>query len=280
MTLKTLLVCLTTQENAERLMSAAVTLARQHSAHLIGLHTIEALMVYPGIAMHVPGPAFSEFNASQKAQAAAIEEIFARATRNEDFPSEWRLLKTESASAADRMVESARTADLVIMAQQDRATDRYDQRHAQTRVIRECGRPVLVVPEGYSGAPLGPAAVIGWSGTREAARAAHDAIPLLAVQEGAEAHIVTVGGKESDVTSDTAAELATVLDRHGIAAQLVRRSYDGQSVSQILNREAMEKGAGLIVTGAYGHSRSYDFVIGAATTDLLDEAAFPVLFSK
>ena len=44
--------------------------------------------------------------------------------------------------------------------------------------------------------------------------------------------------------------------------------------------EAFESGADMIVTGAFGHSRVYDFVIGAVTRDLLHNAELPVLYSK
>ena len=36
---------------------------------------------------------------------------------------------------------------------------------------------------------------------------------------------------------------------------------------------------GGLVTGAFGHSRLYDFVIGATTSYLLDSMTVPVLFS-
>jgi hypothetical protein len=72
MGLKTILVCLTTDEHAETLLKVAVPLARKHGAHLIGLHTIEALLVYPVIAMHIPDIAFESFSASQKEESEAI----------------------------------------------------------------------------------------------------------------------------------------------------------------------------------------------------------------
>ena len=171
---KTILVCLTTPENTETLMKAAVPLARKHGAHLIGLHTVEALLVYPGIAMHIPEPAFATFNASQKMESEAIKAVFEKHTKNEDFVSEFRLIRAEAVSAVDRMVECARAADLVIMSHEDKEHDRYDQRNAQTQVIRESGRPVIVVPLEYDGPEIGANLLLGWSDTREAARAAHD----------------------------------------------------------------------------------------------------------
>ena len=42
----------------------------------------------------------------------------------------------------------------------------------QRDVIRECGRPVLIIPADYQGPEIGEKIVLGWSETREAARAA------------------------------------------------------------------------------------------------------------
>ncbi|WP_341211442.1 universal stress protein [uncultured Limimaricola sp.] len=57
---------------------------------------------------------------------------------------------------------------------------------------------------------------------------------------------------------------------------------DGGSskISGIIEREAFQTGAPLIVTGAFGHSRVYDFVRGAMTWSLLRNAKWPVRFSK
>ena len=191
MGLKTIMVCLTTPENTETLLKVAVPLARKHNAHLIGLHTVEALLVYPGIAMHIPEPTFASFNESQKKESGEIKAIFAKHTTNEDFVSEFRLVRAEAVSASERMVECARAADLVIMAHEDKENDRYDQRNAQIQVIRESGRPVIVVPLEYDGPEIGSNLLLGWSDTREAARAAHDMLGLAEV--GANLTVLRVG---------------------------------------------------------------------------------------
>ena len=178
MPIKTILVCMTTKENAETLMKAAVPLARRHGAHLVGLHTLQALEVYPGVAMHITADVYQQYNSGQHKEADAIEAIFDAHTKSEDFVSEWRLLKAQATLASERMVESARAADLVIMAHEDKKTDRYDQRHAQSAVIKKSGRPVIVLPMDYDGPEIGQKILVGWSDTREAARAVHDALAL------------------------------------------------------------------------------------------------------
>lgn len=276
---KTILVCLTTPENSQTLMKAAVPLARKHGAHLIGLHTIEALLVYPGIAMHIPEPAFANFNASQRKESDAIKAIFDKHTAVEDFVSEFRLLRAEAVSATERMVESARAVDLVIMAHEDKEHDRFDQRHAQSQVIRESGRPVIVIPPDYDGAEIGANLLLGWSDTREAARAAHDMLSV--ADEGATLTVLRVGKARQDALKDgDAIDVAENFARHGLKSTLEHREPLGDSIAEVLNKVAFEKGADLIVTGAFGHSRAYDFVLGATTYELLRNQKLPVLFSK
>lgn len=276
---KTIMICLTTPENANTLLKVAVPLARKNNAHLIGLHTVEALLVYPGIAMHIPEPAFAAFNANQKKESEAIKKVFAKHTANEDFVSEFRLVRAEAVSASERMVECARAADLVIMAHEDKVNDRYDQRHAQTQVIRESGRPVIVVPTDYDGPEIGANLLLGWSDTREAARAAHD---LLGVADAnANLTVLRVGKAQKDALKDgDAIDVVEMFARHGLKTTLEHREPLGLSIAEVLNKAAFEIGADLIATGAFGHSRAYDFVIGATTHALLRDQKLPVLFSK
>jgi len=279
MTIKTLLVCLTHRETADAAMKAAVPLARAKQAHLIGLHTLEALLVYPGIAMHVPGPVFSSFNDSQNIEAKEIEKIFRRHTDNEDFPSEWRQLKAESATAADRIIECARAADLVVMAKDD-ATGRYGNQSAlPAQVIRESGRPVLVVPADFDGPAIGSNIVLGWSDTREATRAAHDVLTLSG--DDCEVSILRIDhGSGHEMADFAVIDLATSFDRHGVKAVVRHLDGKGAEIGDILLEHAFESGADLVATGAFGHSRVYDFVIGAVTHSLLQNANMPVLFSR
>lgn len=279
MSLKTLLVCLTTPDHAETLMKLAVPLARKHGAHLTALHTVEALVVYPGIAMHIPDTAFEAFNESQKKEALDIKAVFAKHTENEDFPNEFRLVRAEATSANERMVESARAADLVIMAREDKDADRYDQRHAQTQVIRDSGRPVIVVPLGYEGPEIGRNILVGWSDTREAARAAHDALTL--ADDGAAVTLLRVGDSSQDALRDAdGIDMVETYARHGFKPTLEHHPTLGKEIAEVLNQVAFEKGADLMVTGAFGHSKVYDFVMGATTHALLKDAELPVLFSK
>ncbi len=279
MTLRTILVCLTSTSTAPELLQTAALLARRDNAHLVGIYVTESLVVYPDIAMHIPQESFQNFVSSQRAYAKEIEAIFHQQTQAEDFPVEWRKLSSDSGFLADSIIESARSADLVVMAQEDEGDDRPAINNLQEQVIRDCGRPVLVVPCDYVAETLGEKIVVGWSETREATRAVHDMLSV--ASPDAQVRIVRVGKNPAKPLSDHSAnDLATALNRHGPQIELVHREKDGAKVADVLNDEAFAFGADMLVTGAFGHSRTYDFVIGAATRALLENAKLPVLFSK
>lgn len=277
MAMKTLLASLIDPESAEAVMSCAVPLARAHGAHLVALHTLESLVVYPGVAIHMPPEVYTRHSQAQMEQAAIIEKVFQKHTDNEDIVAEWRLLKASSVSIVDRIIESARAADVVMMPNATKVEDQ--SREVQARVIRESGRPVLVVPPDFTGADVGKRIVLGWSDTREATRGAHD---LLAVaQEGADVSVLRVGDTTGDELRDhELVDLASMYDRHGLRAQMAHCDTGSGGIAEALLKYAFEQGADMIVTGAFGHSRAYDFVFGAVTNGLLRKAEIPVLFSN
>ena len=279
MSYKTILVCLTTTTNAERLTKIAADVARKFNAHLIGLHTLQSLIVYPGIALPLSADTEATFRESQHREAEEIRKVFEQHTKSEDFVAEWRCVEARSETAADRIVEHARCADLVIMQQSDREHDRPDQVTIQRQVIEQSGRPVLVVPTYGQFDVIGENILVGWSATREATRSVHDAIPFM--RQAKTVNILWVSENKSRDTylSQTAGEMAAALDRNGVKANVSHRVSSGLPIGDEILNEATDTGADLIVSGAYGHSRVYDFVMGATTPHLLEHMTEPVLFS-
>ena len=276
--IRTILVCLTTHKCAERLTPVACELARRFGAHLIGIHTMPALSVYPGVDIYLPPEQATRFHRHQREMTDAIRAVFEKAVAREDFVAEWREPQARAASASHRLVEHARCADLVIMAQADPDEERVDQRPIQRDVIQQAGRPVLMVPFAGTFPTVGTKILVGWSATREATRAVHDALPFMV---GSKVRLMWVSGdeRERDYLDITAHEMAAAIHRHGGTVEVDGYVEPQIAVGDVLLNEAFERGADMIVTGAYGHSRFYDFVIGAVTTHLLRHMTVPVLFS-
>ena len=277
MTTRTLLACLLDEASAPMLSRAAARIAVQQDAHLIGQHTLEAIIIYPGIAMHMDGEVYAAFHDKEAKTSEAIEAIFRKAAEAEGCLSEWRSVDAGTGLPADRMIESARACDMVIVGRPSRDETRSEQRFAIDQVIRGSGRPVLVIPDKGLGETLGKRAMIAHAGTRESARAAFDLLPLLA--PGAEVHVVHVGDEKDELRDWSMTELCAAIARHGHKVTMAHRPHRGRSVADTLIEVASEIGADVIASGAYGHSRTYAFFLGATTGGLLRDAPVPVLFS-
>jgi nucleotide-binding universal stress UspA family protein len=213
-------------------------------------------------------------------ETAAIKAKFDHFTRLEDFVSGWREQDVTVIGAEDFLLNHLRAADLVLLGQVDPKTAQRDQTRLLEHVIRETGRPVLVLPQGKTDFGVAKHLLIGWSNTREATRAAHDALALLS--PGAAVDILFVGTESNSTRGETVLreDLAAALDRHGFKVTMIDRPKAGSDTGDVLMEVAFQQGADLIASGAFGHSRVYDFVIGAVTRDLLEKSKVPVLFSK
>ena len=133
-------------------------------------------------------------------------------------------------------------------------------------------RPVLVVPETYGDAPIAGTVVAGWDGSSQALRAIDAALPLLCRAGSVKLVLVnpdTVTGLHGE---EPGADLALYLARHGV-------ERTSATVGATLVQGARDSGAGLIVAGAYGHSRYREWVLGGATRELLERAPVPLLLA-
>jgi nucleotide-binding universal stress UspA family protein len=74
--------------------------------------------------------------------------------------------------------------------------------------------------------------------------------------------------------------LVAHLGRHGIRAEATEASVGREGVTKDLLAHAGLLGADLLVMGAYGHSRTWEFLVGGTTQDLLEKTSIPVLMSR
>ena len=281
MTYKTLLVCISSEAEAKRLIPVSIMLAQQFDAHLIGLYSVQNMEIYASVAMQLSGSALVQIRENQNDQADRVKAVFDEHTRAQNFVAEWRKSETSVAMTGERLAEHARCADLVIMAQPDPEHDYLGPSAVVRRVVEDSGRPVLVIPHSGEIKTIGKRTMIGWSGTGESSRAAHDAIPFMQQSEETSIFWVTGSDESADsVLESSGHELARCLDRHGIKTSVSHRPKTQIPIGDELLNEAAETDADLIVTGAYGHSRLYDFVIGATTSHLMSYMTSPVLFSR
>lgn len=268
MPIRTILACLCDAPSAAPLTEAASSLAERHGAHLIGLHAVEPVVIYPSTGMLMVAPSFEAHIVAADGQAEAIEAAFRTITARRGARAEWR--RVDGGPGDDRMTQCAHGCDLAVM-----QCPAPGGRAAVDRMIRGSGRPVLLVPgdAGLAGAPR--RVLLAHSDTEEAARAAFAMLPLLAAP--CAIHIVHVGDETDEMRDGAMTDLSAALSRHGHDVTMVHRMPYGLSVGNALLREAAEMEADMIVAGAHGHSRAHAFLLGGATGDLISGAGTPLL---
>lgn len=176
----------------------------------------------------------------------------------------------EVAIAADRIAYHGRLSDVVVVGRStDRASDESDI--AIETVLFETGCPLLIAPA-ESGGLIGGTAMVAWNGRRESARAVTAALPLLARAKG----VIVFAANAVPAALPGPEALCGYFARHGIAAEARTVEAGTAPVPKFLLERAAEAGAGLLVMGAYGHSRLRELVLGGVTRQVLIDAALPV----
>ena len=136
-------------------------------------------------------------------------------------------------------------------------------------------RPVIAVPFAGKFKTLGKRVLVAWNGTREAARATHDALPFLTHAD----KVVVLSVNASGKVHIPGADISTHLARHGVDVEIHNREGNDVSVGDAILNAVSDYGADLLVIGAYGHSRVRELVLGGVTRHLLRHMTIPVLMS-
>lgn len=280
MSYKDLLVVLDAGPAAGDRIELAAALAERFAAHLVGLYSLPIPQPPRELGYFDPAMLDAFFAAErERARDAAnkMREQFEHATRLRGVSAEWRLVP-EGAEADPAL--HARYADLAILGQLD--PDRGDAEAIGSRpeqVALASGRPILVVPYARPFENVGGRIVVGWSATREAARAVSDAMPLLTAAEAVT--VLTIDAREARRGHGAlpGADISVHLARHGVKVAVEQTISADLSVGDVLLSRAADLGADLLVMGAYGHSRLRELVLGGATRTLLRSMTIPVLMS-
>lgn len=279
MTYKTIMVCLNEVDRIERLLDFAIEIADHQNAHILGLYVIPAVQIYPSVTIDVSSQVFDAYREFFKRHAQRVKDLFDSCMRRSGLRSEWCLVNGETPLVANAVIEHGMAADLIIASQVDRSDSFGVELDFVERLVMGLGRPLLLVPNATTSRTLRGKVLIGWNGTREAARAAFDAIPLLQ-----QAEAVTITWVDPQKTLEAprtvpCAELATALTRHSVTTTAEGFPTAGLTAGQALKMRALDLGADLLVMGAYGHTRISEFVFGGATDFMLKNMPIPILMS-
>ena len=173
------------------------------------------------------------------------------------------------------VTSSAQVRDLSILGVHGPLT--YPRQGLVEAVLFGSGRPVLLVPPG---APTfsGRMVVVGWDATRSAARALHDALPLLT--KARKTVIISLSNDKVFRLPESGPEVCRYLERWGIDASFDAPKRKQEKIGNELLLHAKRLKADLLVMGGVGHAREREFLFGSATRDIFQShLELPVLMS-
>jgi nucleotide-binding universal stress UspA family protein len=203
----------------------------------------------------------AQFRAAMQNRAAVVEWRCA-----EDFPTRF-------------VIQQARAADIIVVGENGNAAlaDPFTQA-SPNDLLMQAGRPLLVVPDDSEWLDL-RSVLIAWKDTPECRHAIVDALPIL----GEAKNVIVAEIVEDEADRSAAAsgveDVVAWLLRHGVLASGRVPSEPGNAAAQ-LDRIASEVGAGIVVAGAYGHSRFREWVFGGVTKRLVNPSKRCSLLSR
>lgn len=274
MTFKTLVVHLDAGERSRERLAVAVRLALRAGAHVTGLFADGRPQ---GLA-----PGGRRRRVAWREAATAAAATFRETLRATGLRSGWWQVDEAEPDPGGVAARYCRYADLAVVGQHDPADPRVPADFA-AQVMLESGRPVMVVPWSGSHPDVGRRIAVAWDGTREAARALTDALPLLARAERVHVAMLTRDGQRIGRPRGPGPRLADYLDAHAISARYEPVLVDERRRPALGARDAIlnfaaEAGADLVVMGARGHLGAFPRA-GRRTRESLVTMTAPILFS-
>lgn len=280
---KTIVVHIDGRAEQDSRLRAAAWLANEHGAHLVGsaatgVPWLDYALLAGSIGAPIPDP-HADFEGLRVAAECRLE-VFRREAARLGVASFQAQRVDDHARYA--LLLQWRYADLVVLSRDlavpDEPTLSGRVRHLPEHIALDGARPVLVVPPAYDDACIADVAVAGWDGSMQALRAIAGALPLL--QRATDVKLALINPDElSELHGEQpGADMALYLARHGIRVDVVLERT-GSTVADALVALARDCGAGLMVAGAYGHSRYRERVLGGATRELLERVHVPLLIA-
>jgi nucleotide-binding universal stress UspA family protein len=253
----------------------AIAVAAAFDAHLTGIAFLYDPIVPLSGAGHVPAEVIVTQRDYQDA-VRAVRERFAAASADAGITAKQLTLSASAVGAGDQFGKIARRFDLAVVGQAEPETNASEGIIVEAALF-DSGRPVIIVPY-IQKAPLKlDRVMVCWDGSRAAARAIGDAMPLM--QRAGSVEVVAVTNERGKQDQVEGADIGAHLARHRLNVEVKRIPLGDIDVADMLLSHAADAEIDFIVMGGYGHSRLRQFVLGGVTRSILRSMTAPVLMS-
>jgi len=254
----------------------AVSVAAALEGHLTGIAFIYDPVVPISGAGYIPAEIIETQREDNETAAAAAIKSFNAAADQAGISAEALMTNAGFAGASDQFARMARRFDLAIVGQPHPDMSSVEQIIGETTLF-ESGRPVIMVPYIQKAPFKNDNVMICWDGSRPAARAVADSLPIIG--KGGRVEIVIVASERGKQDEIEGADIGQHLARHGLKVDVHRISGGNIDVGDALLSHAADSGADFMVMGGFGHSRLREFVLGGVTRSIFEAMTVPVLLS-
>jgi len=264
MTFKTLLAHLDVGQTNTELLQVASDLGNRLDARVVGIAAYQPMRVFDE-EMYAGDETIAACEDELAAELLTVETEFRYALQGNSAPVSWRSICTSKA-LPDYVTDQARCADLLITCVA--TSDAFDfSRHVDTDdLVMLAGKPVLVVPRA-KGEIRFDRVLLAWKDSREARRAAFDALPLMAL--ASQVSVLEIAKEEDLAAAHTRVDdVVAWLAHHGIGADPVIVAASGFTAVQ-LDAELTNRNIDLVVAGAYSRNPLRGWALGGVTYHLL-----------
>jgi nucleotide-binding universal stress UspA family protein len=255
----------------------AISIAETFGTHIAGV-AFAYTPDFPGYTMMVlPSDILEQMVAESERSARAAIERFDAAARRSLISAEGRLLRTIGAEAPAILSILARRFDLSVFMQSE--PGRVDNDDMIETALFQSGRPLIVVPYIQRDGLKLDRVVCCWDGSRAAARAFNDALPLLA--KATSVHLLIVLNEKTNMENKEVrgVEIATHLARHDVKVQIDTVPAPDIDVTNAILSYVADNSGTLIVMGGYGHAKLREVILGGVTREMLKSMTVPVFMS-
>ena len=276
MTYATVMVGLSIDQPNEARLEIGGQLAERFGAKVIGIAAAEFSPPLYFTSGEQAQKLVDQGRAAIKNRLAEVESEFRAAMQNRVTEMEWRCAED---FPARYIVQQARASDIIVVGEAGRGTiaDPFVQ-VSPSDLVMQAGRPLLVVPDACNWLDW-RSVLIAWKDTVEARRAATDALPML--RKATDVTVVEIVEEQANrpAALSRVKDVAAWLSRHGVSASEQVPEECGEA-GGLLERIASEVGAGVVVAGAYGHSRLREWILGGVTRRLVNPSNRCSLLSR
>jgi nucleotide-binding universal stress UspA family protein len=276
MTYATVMVSLALEQSNEARLEAAGQIAERFDASIIGIAAAQfGPPLYFTSGEHAQN-LIDQGRASVERRLSELEGQFREATKDRARHVEWRCAID---FPARYILQEARCADIVVSGGHSDALSDPFAVVTPKDLVMQAGRPLFVAPDNVNWVDL-RSVLVAWKDTPEARRAVVASLPMLRKAKDVTVAEIVEAGESRSAAVSRVRDVVAWLSRHGVAAsELVPDNKEDPDVTAQLDGIAADVAAGVVVAGAYGHSRFRELILGGVTQHLITQSTRFVLLS-